>query len=330
MPEQVLQSRLDAVHHSCFFFSFLRGIRAARGRRRCWQQQQVNLLLGGWGLQSSQSPTRLWLLEKGRDPHFQKKGIGGYIRNARHSFLFFFFFRYCARQVWPLPWHLPKCCSEILSITGLEVSEGIPNMARTHGLSRRINRYLTPQTVISHHEARLSANSLCPVLQIYAAFYTSEPVYIELQHNATSTNPNLKVFFSFLKGAEQVKKKKARRQKYNQRSWCFLCYSGRRKKTASAFHFLSLRTCFAVVASPRQSRQHCTTRLLMKGHGLAPTAQCRNSFIKTTGGKKKKKNPHRNDAEMQCRRFGLFNQRDARRGRFHRQNTMTWSGLCFC
>lgn len=163
----ILQSRLDAALQSCGFFFYEECERlgaGGSGGSRCCQRQQVNLALRGRIsvisiIDSTLTPP------KGHDPHFQK-GIGGYIQNALHSFLFAF----GAHQVWP-PWHLPKCCSEILSITGLEVSEGISNRAWTHGLHRRINRYLTPQTVISHHEARLSANSLCPVLQIYGALY---------------------------------------------------------------------------------------------------------------------------------------------------------------
>lgn len=178
-----------------FFFFFTRNS-SSSGPEAVLTTAAGQPVAQGGGLQSSQSPTRLWLLERGATPIFKKKRHRR-LHPKRSALFSVFVFRSCARQVWPLPWHLPKCCSEILSITGLEVSEGIPNMAQTHVLSRRINRYLTPQTVISHHEARLSANSLCPVLQIYAAFYTSESVYIELQHYATSTNPNSKLLFFF-------------------------------------------------------------------------------------------------------------------------------------
>lgn len=169
MPKQVITFyNLVWMLRSSRVGFFLRGMRAARGRR----QRRTAVLTTAAGQPGARG--RILVISiidstltppKGHDPHFQK-GISGYIRNALHSFLFAF----CAHQVWP-PWHLPKCCSEILSITGLEVSEGISNRAWTHGLHRRINRYLTPQTVISHHEARLSANSLCPVLQIYGALY---------------------------------------------------------------------------------------------------------------------------------------------------------------
>lgn len=115
-------------------------------------------------------------------------------------------------------------------------------MARTDGLHRRINRYLTPQTVISHHEARLSANSLCPVLQIYGAFYTSKSVYIELQHYATSTTL-IRSFFLFLKGAEQVKKKGKATKIQSEKLMFFLCYSGRENKPKRRRLLISCHGC---------------------------------------------------------------------------------------
>lgn len=81
--------------------------------------------------------------------------------------------------------------------------------------------------------------------------YTSKSVYIELQHYATSTTLIQSVFlFFFLKGAEQVKKKKRQGDKNTIREVDIFCATAAEKKKKRRRLLISVLTAanFAVVA----------------------------------------------------------------------------------